>query len=77
MAQFHAFRANGDDAAEAMRRAREVLAAAPNYAHPRYWAGFAVHGGDGSPASPSDLRWYLALAGGVLLVVVVSRSLRR
>lgn len=77
MAQFHAFRAQGHDAAEAMRGAREVLAAAPNYAHPRYWAGFAVHGGDRSPESTSDLRWCLAIAGGVLLVVVVSRSLRR
>lgn len=77
MAQFHAFRAQGHGAAEAMRRAREVLAAAPNYAHPRHWAGFAVHGGDGSPATSSDLRWYLALAAGVVLVVLVSRSRRR
>ncbi|MHC5064504.1 MAG: CHAT domain-containing protein [Planctomycetota bacterium] len=42
MGQFHHFRAAGSDPAEAMRRARDVLAAAENYAHPHYWAGFGV-----------------------------------
>lgn len=42
MGQFHHFRAAGADPAEAMRRAREALAAAANYAHPHYWAGFPV-----------------------------------
>lgn len=47
MGQFHAARAKGADSAEAMRRARAVLAGVSNYAHPHYWAGFGVYAAGG------------------------------
>ncbi|MGE0143791.1 MAG: CHAT domain-containing protein [Planctomycetota bacterium] len=65
MAQFHSFAAEGHSAAEAMRRAREVLASSPQYAHPRYWAGFGVF----APL-PSDgtefMRWWMWATLGLL-----------
>lgn len=42
MAQFHVELSRLGDPAEAMRLARRRLAAAPNYAHPAYWAGFSL-----------------------------------
>ncbi|MFO1055100.1 MAG: CHAT domain-containing protein [Planctomycetota bacterium] len=77
MGQFHAFLVAGDHAAEAMRRAREVLAASPNYAHPRYWAGFAVFG-DGVAEETADVRplWFGG-GGVVVLIVAVARRRRR
>ncbi|MBK8101720.1 MAG: CHAT domain-containing protein [Planctomycetes bacterium] len=59
MAQFHHRLAAGQDVAEAMAAARSVLAAAPQYTHPHYWATFAVHGHGGSTtaATASACRW--------------------
>jgi CHAT domain-containing protein len=74
MAVFHAGMARGLSCAEAMRGARATLAAAENYAHPTFWAGFGVYGPtqpaveSAAPAARS--RWpygLLALAGVLLL----------
>ncbi len=42
MGQMHHALARGESEARALRQARQALAAAPNYAHPHYWAGFAA-----------------------------------
>ena len=69
MAQFHAFRADGQDEATAMQSARGTLAAAPQYAHPHYWAGFGVWAG-AVPERPgaSWLPWAAALALACMLL---------
>jgi CHAT domain-containing protein len=64
MAQFHTRLAAGDDPAEAMRAARGVLAAAQQYAHPYYWAGFGVYA---PPQEEPGSLWRWLLAGGALL----------
>jgi hypothetical protein len=82
MAQFHAFRAECRDSAEAMRRAREVLAAAPNYAHPRYWAGFGVFCAERDGAGGGFLSARLGLlslcgVAALLLAIGVAARARR
>ena len=68
---------------EALRRAQIELRARAEFAHPFYWAGFAVTG-DGARGVPvrrkGQVRWPLVLAGvGVVagVLVVWSRSRRR
>jgi hypothetical protein len=75
MGQFHLHLAAGANEGESMRRARASLAAAENYAHPSYWAGFGVYGvphaGVEGLASGSD--WTVGLVvmfGGFVLFVV-------
>ncbi|MBK8976375.1 MAG: CHAT domain-containing protein [Planctomycetes bacterium] len=79
LGQFHHFRAAGCEEAEAMRRARDALAAAPQYEHPYYWAGFAAYA-PVAAAGEAELPWWslgLGLAGGLLaLVVWRARGLR-
>lgn len=66
MGQVHHWLARGIDEAEALRRARRTLMAAPNYAHPHYWAGFAAFGAREPDASVGRRAWaivFLSLAG--------------
>jgi len=70
MGQFHHWLARGESAASALRRARQALAAAPNYAHPHYWAGFAVFGS----RSARSARWAW-FAGSAALVALLGFSL--
>lgn len=62
MGQFHAFCAEGFDEVEAMRRARRVLAEAPQYAHPHYWAGFGVLAPRWPDPPSTAWRWIAAVA---------------
>ncbi|MCA8957365.1 MAG: CHAT domain-containing protein [Planctomycetes bacterium] len=85
MGQFHYFVAAGHEPGEAMRRARAALAAAPNYAHPSFWAGFGVYaapGADGADRSMWGAVVWPVLGGGfgVLLCAgwwIRSRGSRR
>lgn len=85
MGVFHAARAGGADEAEALRSARETLAAAPNYAHPHYWAGFVAVGGASTAkqwagSDSLELRWVVlavVFVGGLGAWVVRSRGRRR
>ena len=74
MGQFHHHVAAGVGEGEAMRRARQTLAAAANYAHPHYWAGFGVYASpptaQASSIAGSVWPYLLMLAGAVLLVVL-------
>ncbi|MEE9127478.1 MAG: CHAT domain-containing protein, partial [Planctomycetota bacterium] len=60
MGQFHHFRGRGHGDAEALRRARERLAATQNYRHPYYWAAFGLVAAPSAPASAAGalLRWW-------------------
>lgn len=51
MTDFHRRLAAGDDAAEALRRAREAAIASPERSHPVHWAAFTLRG-----APPADGR---------------------
>jgi hypothetical protein len=66
MGQMHYWLAQGETTAAALRRARQALAASVNYAHPHYWAGFAVFGGRDGPGTRTV--WMAAGLGLVLLV---------
>jgi CHAT domain-containing protein len=69
MGQFHHWLARGSGEAEALRLARATLAAAPNYAHPHYWAGFAAFGSHAT--APGWPRGSLLFAGAGLAVLLV------
>lgn len=75
MTQLHHHRAAGAGDAEALRAARERLAAAPQYAHPYYWAGFSVFG----PGAPADAgaRWPWWVVGALVVVALVALAWRR
>ncbi len=73
MAQFHAICAEGVDEVEAMREARAILAAAPNYAHPHYWSGFGVFS---APAVPTP-RFPWAILGAIAVCFGVVWLARR
>jgi CHAT domain-containing protein len=77
MGQFHHWLARGSGEAEALRLARATLAAAPNYAHPHYWAGFAAFGSHAT--APGWPRGSLLFAGAGLaaLMVMACRAWRR
>lgn len=77
MGQMHYWLGRGEGVAAALRRARQTLAAAPNYAHPHYWAGFAVFGSSGGGAAASP--WRVAGLGlvAVLGALLSWRTLRR
>ena len=77
MGQFHAFLASGSDVAEAMRRARDVLAAAPQYTHPRYWAGFVVIGSDAATAERPVTPWVFALFAAIVAAAFLLLRRRR
>lgn len=76
MGQFHLHLAAGANEGEAMRRARASLAAASNYAHPSYWAGFGVYGvpRESTPTAPSGRSWVygMGLVLGVLVLFAVA-----
>ncbi|MEE2887887.1 MAG: CHAT domain-containing tetratricopeptide repeat protein [Planctomycetota bacterium] len=76
MGQFHRHLASGVNEGEAMRLARASLAAAKNYAHPSYWAGFGVYGvpHEGVAAAAPALGWVFGagLLLGVLAVFAVA-----
>ncbi len=67
MGVFHAARAAGADEAEALRAARQTLAAASNYAHPHYWAGFVALGG----MAKAEARCVVRPMGGRWLVIAL------
>ena len=78
MGQFHHHLAAGVGEGEAMRRARQTLAAASNYAHPHYWAGFGVYAapaGEPSPWIPGGTWPYLLMLVGAGVLVIL--GLRR
>jgi hypothetical protein len=82
MGQFHFQLGRGVSEGEAMRRARQTLSGAANYAHPSYWAGFAVYGvpGVAEPAAVGRGWWWSWwLGGGVVLALAWggARLLRR
>ena len=69
MTQFHFHRARGVPEAEALRRARARLAAAPQYAHPFHWASFAVFGPGTVAVVATGPAWGLWAAGGALALI--------
>ncbi len=80
MGQFHHWLARGCDEAESLRRARAALAAAPNYAHPHYWAGFATFGAREEGAASARTTWaigFLALALAATAALVLGGRRRR
>jgi len=84
MGQFHHHLAAGCDEGEAMRRARETLSNAANYAHPSYWAGFGVFapppatGANVATAKPEqNFLFYGVLGLGVLLLAFALWGLTR
>ena len=84
MGQFHHHLAAGCDEGEAMRRARETLSNAANYAHPSYWAGFGVFapppatGANVATAEPEqNFLFYGVLGLGVLLLAFALWGLTR
>jgi CHAT domain-containing protein len=84
MGQMHYALARGASAAGALRAARRALAAAPNYAHPHYWAGFAAYGAAVDGSAPGRLATSRALslfasvaAGALVLTFLVRRPQKR
>jgi CHAT domain-containing protein len=77
MGQLHYALARGESEARALRHARQALAAAPNYAHPHYWAGFAAFGA--SPDEPRRAAWWqiaLLVVGVFAFALIWRRSAR-
>ena len=68
MTQFHWFRSQGHRAASAMTEARKVLAAAANYSHPHYWAGFAINGAAPRQLASPGEGWVRDLPSWALLL---------
>jgi CHAT domain-containing protein len=66
MGQMHHWLERGESEAQALRRARQALTAAANYAHPHYWAGFAAFGTSATAARGRPWLWLgLALSGAI------------
>ncbi|MCA8942413.1 MAG: CHAT domain-containing protein, partial [Planctomycetes bacterium] len=76
MGQFHAILAEGRDAVEAMQVARATLAAASNYEHPYYWAGFGVFAAPPLPSRPVG-AWLAWSGAGIALSAALAYWLRR
>ena len=65
----------GQDRATALRTAQQQLIGSPDYAHPYYWSGMALHGQAGrillaAERDESSIPWWgwLIVAGSILLV---------
>ncbi|MEZ5963060.1 MAG: CHAT domain-containing protein [Planctomycetota bacterium] len=80
MGQMHHWLGRGEAMATALRRARVALAAAPNYAHPHYWAGFAVFGRRAARPTPllaGVAGWGVAAGAGLAGLLLWRWSRRR
>ncbi|MDP6928251.1 MAG: hypothetical protein QF412_00990, partial [Planctomycetota bacterium] len=62
-------------AASAMTEARKVLAAAANYSHPHYWAGFAINGAAPRQLASPGEGWVGGLPSWALLLAPMALAI--